>query len=102
MWRNLLAERFGMAARIEKNEVAGRELVVAKGGPKLQASRPADAEQPEKPIIDNGRLKGPGLAVSYRFSGGVQTAKVMANAQRSVTSVSSIKQRLGELVRLLA
>jgi uncharacterized protein (TIGR03435 family) len=38
MMRNLLVERFKITARIEKKEIAGYQLVVGKGGPKLAAS----------------------------------------------------------------
>jgi uncharacterized protein (TIGR03435 family) len=41
MMRNLLIERFQLAAHFEKKEVAGYQLGVAKGGPKL-ASSPGD------------------------------------------------------------
>jgi hypothetical protein len=42
--RNLLIERFKLAVHSEKKEVAGYQLVVAKGGPKLVAS-PGDPNQ---------------------------------------------------------
>jgi uncharacterized protein (TIGR03435 family) len=38
MMRNLLMERFQLVAHFEKREVAGYQMVVAKGGPKLAAS----------------------------------------------------------------
>lgn len=38
MWQNLLAERFKLAVHREKKEVPVYELVVAKGGPKMQES----------------------------------------------------------------
>lgn len=38
MMRNLLVERFQLAAHFEKREVAGYQMVVAKGGPKLAVS----------------------------------------------------------------
>jgi len=48
MMRNLLIERFQLAAHFEKKEVAGYQLVVAKGGPKLAAS-PGDPNQNDDP-----------------------------------------------------
>jgi uncharacterized protein (TIGR03435 family) len=81
MWRKLLSERFGMAARIEKREFDGQELVVSRQGPKLQESKLTEDEILAKPVIENGSLEGPGIAASYRNVNGVQTAKVMANAQ---------------------
>lgn len=50
MMRNLLIERFQLAAHFEKREVAGYQMVVAKGGPKLAVS-PGDPtlnDDPEK------------------------------------------------------
>ncbi len=43
MLRNLLAERFKLAAHREKKEMAVYELVVAKSGPKFRESAPKDA-----------------------------------------------------------
>lgn len=48
MMRNLLIERFKLAAHFEKKEVAGYQLVIAKGGPKLAAS-PGDPNQNDDP-----------------------------------------------------
>jgi uncharacterized protein (TIGR03435 family) len=51
MMRNLLMERFKLAAHFEKKESAGYRLVVAKGGPKLVASagEVKQDDDPEKP-----------------------------------------------------
>jgi uncharacterized protein (TIGR03435 family) len=51
MMRNLLIERFQLAAHFEKKEVAGYQLVVSKGGPKLAASSgdPSQNDDPAKP-----------------------------------------------------
>lgn len=51
MMRNLLIERFKLAAHFEKKEVAGYRLVVAKSGSKLAASpgAPKRDDDPEKP-----------------------------------------------------
>ncbi len=48
MMRSLLIERFQLAAHFEKKEVAGYQLVVSKGGPKLAAS-PGDPSQNDDP-----------------------------------------------------
>jgi uncharacterized protein (TIGR03435 family) len=48
MMRNLLIERFKLAAHFEKKELGGYELVVAKGGPKFALS-PGDPNQNEDP-----------------------------------------------------
>jgi uncharacterized protein (TIGR03435 family) len=48
MMRNLLIERFQLAAHFEKKEVAAYQLVVSKGGPKLAAS-PGDPNQNDDP-----------------------------------------------------
>jgi uncharacterized protein (TIGR03435 family) len=52
MMRNLLIERFKLAAHFEKNEVAGYQLVVAKGGPKL-------AQSPGEPNQNDDTAKAP-------------------------------------------
>lgn len=59
MLQTLLADRFKFAAHWESKEVQASDLVVARGGPKLQ--RPAEkAEGPEVNITLNGRpLTGP-------------------------------------------
>jgi uncharacterized protein (TIGR03435 family) len=51
MMRNLLIERFRLAAHFEKRDVAGYQLVVAKGGAKLIASagEPDTNDDPAKP-----------------------------------------------------
>jgi uncharacterized protein (TIGR03435 family) len=50
MMRNLLMERFLLAAHFEKREVAGYQMVVVKGGPKLAASQgdPTLNDDPDK------------------------------------------------------
>jgi uncharacterized protein (TIGR03435 family) len=52
MMRNLLVERFKLAAHLAKQEVAGYQLVVAKGGSKLTASagHPKQDDEPAKPF----------------------------------------------------
>ena len=63
MWRNLLAERFGVTLHHESKEFQVEELVVAKGGSKLKAT----AEDltaplpPGPPKLVNGELSGPGM-----------------------------------------
>jgi len=53
MLQNLLAERFGVVVHWVEKEVPGYDLVVAKGGPKLQEAekRPADAPQGDTPPL---------------------------------------------------
>jgi uncharacterized protein (TIGR03435 family) len=56
MMRNLLIERFKLAAHFEKKELAGYQLVVAKGGPKLAAS-PGDPSQNDDPAKPTAPFK---------------------------------------------
>jgi len=49
MLQNLLTERFQMKIRRESKEVAGYELVVAKGGVRLKESAPLKEGEPEVP-----------------------------------------------------
>jgi uncharacterized protein (TIGR03435 family) len=98
MWRNLLSQRFGMVARVEKKEFDGQELIVAKGGPKFQESKLVDTEQPQRPIFENGRLKSPGIAGVSQNVRGVQTNKVMANAQPMSAVLNMLISELNEPV----
>jgi uncharacterized protein (TIGR03435 family) len=52
MLKNLLKERFKLAAHFEKKEVPGYELVVAKGGVKMKEA------QPPKDHPDDGKAPG--------------------------------------------
>jgi uncharacterized protein (TIGR03435 family) len=47
MWQNLLAERFKLTVHREKKEIPGYELVVAKGGLKIQESAPVPPQTDE-------------------------------------------------------
>lgn len=47
MLRNLLMERFKLAVHFEKKDVAGYQLIVAKGGPKLADSSGDPAKDPD-------------------------------------------------------
>jgi len=63
MWRNLLAERFGVTLHHESKEFDVEELVVAKGGSKLKetAEDPNAPWPPGPPKEVNGELIGPGM-----------------------------------------
>jgi uncharacterized protein (TIGR03435 family) len=56
MLRNLLIERFKLAAHFEKKDVAGYQLVVAKGGSKL-AESPGDPNQNDDPAKPTAPFK---------------------------------------------
>ena len=98
MWRNLLADRFGMVARVEKKEFDGQELILAKGGPKFQESKLSDAVQPQTPVFENGRLKSPGIAAMSQNVRGFQANKVMANAQPMSAIANLLISELNEPV----
>jgi uncharacterized protein (TIGR03435 family) len=51
MLQNLLRERLGLAYHYEKQRVDGYALSIAKGGPKLQSSAVAEAEQTHSPNL---------------------------------------------------
>jgi uncharacterized protein (TIGR03435 family) len=63
MWRNLLAERFGVTLHHESKEFQVEELVVAKGGSKLKETvEDLNAPWPPGPPKEvNGELIGPGM-----------------------------------------
>ncbi len=56
MLRNLLIERFQIAAHFEKKQITGYQLVVAKGGAKLDQS-PGPPKQDEDPRKEAPRIK---------------------------------------------
>jgi uncharacterized protein (TIGR03435 family) len=82
MWRNLLAERFGVVLHHESREFQVEELVVAKGGPKLKDTVEdlAAPPQPGPPKMKNGDLLSPGF-VSMIFPGPPPKAHSVARAQ---------------------
>ena len=49
MWQNLLAERFKLVTHREQRDVQRYELVIAKGGPKMQVAAEEPAPNPDKP-----------------------------------------------------
>jgi uncharacterized protein (TIGR03435 family) len=66
MWRNLLAERFGVVLHHESREFQVEELVIDKGGSKLKETSwdPASPLPPGPPRQDkDGGLASPGQAV---------------------------------------
>ena len=101
---NLLTERFHMAVHHEMREFEGYELVIAKNGPKLKKSSPADStladEHPGPAAIkDLGdgslRLDSPGMVIQPIFMARVQSFHLMVRAQ-TLTDVAGF---LGPFMR---
>jgi uncharacterized protein (TIGR03435 family) len=82
MWRNLLAERFGLVLHRESKEFQVQELVVARGGSKLKdtAEDLSLPLPPGPPKLQNGDLLSPGY-VSMIFPGPIPRAHTIARAQ---------------------
>jgi len=83
MWRNLLAERFGVALHHESKELQVEELVVAKGGSRLKASDQDPVAPPPEgpPKLNNGELAGPGLVTTIFPDPNGPRARTVAKAQ---------------------
>lgn len=60
MLRNLLAERFKLAAHFEKKEMPVYQLTVAQGGPRIKESAPVDPSAPRAPYAAGSQLKKDG------------------------------------------
>jgi uncharacterized protein (TIGR03435 family) len=82
MWRNLLAERFGVVVRRETRDTAVEELNVAKGGPHLKETvQDPDSALPDgPPQVKDGMLVSPG-AVLMITPGPPEKVHMMARAQ---------------------
>lgn len=87
MWRNLLVERFGLAAHHESKEFPVSELVIAKSGSKLKETAlketswdPAEPLPPGPPKIKDGGLLSPGNVVTI-FPGPSPHAHMTGMAQ---------------------
>jgi uncharacterized protein (TIGR03435 family) len=105
---NLLTVRFHMAVHHETREFEGYELVIAKNGPKLKKSSPADSTLADEhpgpaaipPVIKdlgdgNLRLDGPGMVMRPIFGARVQSFHLMARAQ----TLTDVARFLGPFMR---
>lgn len=82
MWRQLLAERFGVVLHHESKEFQVEELVVAKDGHKLKDTTVEDPNADGPPKMDkNGVLTGPGFVTMIRMGSGGPSAHTVAKAQ---------------------
>jgi uncharacterized protein (TIGR03435 family) len=101
MWRDLLAERFGIVLHHEPKEFRVEELVVAPGGAKLKES----AENPDATIRDgpprtrNGELLDPGMVATIFPSGnGAAKVRTVAKAQPISQLTNMLGNQLGRPV----
>lgn len=105
MLQNLLAERFQLTQHREVRPLQGFELVVARSGPKLKPSSPADPGR--VPAPDAGvppksdargfpRLDGPGLAMMEGVRGKAVISYLAARAQ----PISALAEFLSKEFRL--
>jgi uncharacterized protein (TIGR03435 family) len=83
MWKNLLAERFGLMLHHESKEFQVEELVAAKAGHKLKESDddPAFALTGEPPKLKDGALLTPGLVSRIMPGANGLNVQTVARAQ---------------------
>jgi uncharacterized protein (TIGR03435 family) len=107
MLKNLLIDRFGLSYHMEKRELDGYRMTIAKGGPKLKPAAPADGPQwirpygMRQPSDDEGfPTLQPGYpSITYLSQGGV-----VRLAGRMVTTedlLQTLRIQLGGPSRLL-
>jgi uncharacterized protein (TIGR03435 family) len=95
MWRNLLAERFGMLLHHESKEFQVDEVVVSKGGPKFKETS-LDPNAPR--AVETGKLDGNG-APEINGPGLIKT--IQAGANGPVGHVVARAQVLSPLLTIL-
>lgn len=85
MLQNLLEERFKLATHIEKKEVSGYDLFIAKGGPKFAEAVEQPPSDPDKPTFDkDGFLERPTAAPVGRLEVGTKgTVRVRGVSETS-------------------
>lgn len=100
MWRNLLAERFGLTVRHEPREFQVQELVIAKGGPKLKETAwdLAAPPPPGPPKIEKGELLSPGNVMTIFPDPAGSRAHTVAKAQPISKLTETLSNALGHPV----
>jgi uncharacterized protein (TIGR03435 family) len=98
MWRNLLVERFGMVAKVEKREFDGYELVRGGESAKLQETTLPPEEQAVVGRLENGEFKGAGIVNYTRFANGVTTSQLVAKARTMADLAGFLAGELGMAV----
>ena len=100
MWQRLLSDRFGLVLHHSSKEFQVEELIVAKGGSRLQES----SDDPNAPPADgpptmtaNGNLAAPGL-VSMFSRGPSAKARTIARAQPIAKLTELLTNQLGHPV----
>ena len=92
MQQNLLKERFKLAAHFEKKELPGYELVVAKGGLKMQHAEPPkiNSEAPPRPgpVISSSNLTKDGFPIIPRGARGM----IMMNGKASWGAEATLEE----------
>jgi uncharacterized protein (TIGR03435 family) len=93
MLQNLLAERFGMKFHMEKRELPGYELVIAKGGVKMKESAPA-TDAPADP--------GPGGRVATRMDPDGKIELAPGRKGRLMMGLGGGRQRISARLQTLS
>jgi len=95
MWQNLLAERFGVRLHHDPKEFQVEELVVAKGGHKLQDTTvdPAEELDPGPPKFKDGVLNGPGYVTTIMANGQAHSVAKAQPLSRLTAALGNVLHR---------
>ncbi len=90
MLRNFLVDRFHLRAHLETRNFDAFALIVAKGGPKLGSTPPANAPPDDRfPALKPGR---PGMAALNSLAGSYEVTGIRAQGQ-SITAFAGLLRR---------
>jgi uncharacterized protein (TIGR03435 family) len=95
MLQAMLADRFKLVVHREMKEMSVYELVVAKGGPKFQETKP-DEPRPAGPTLPGGGTMGQGADGAthmYNFSMGLLAALLTDKSDRTVLDKTGLTGR---------
>ncbi len=96
----LLEDRFGLKYHHETRELQVYTLVVAKGGPKLKESAPAESggEQPPPPPPPPGGIGGPGGGGARSSPGGPRTMMRMSTQGMTLDARGAMMASLSQII----
>jgi len=96
----LLEDRFGLKYHHETRDLQVYTLVVAKGGPKLKESAPAESggEQPPPPPPPPGGIGGPGGGAARGSPGGARTMMRMSTQGMTLDARGASMASLSQII----
>jgi len=101
MMRNLLVERFKVAAHRELRVMPVYELTATKDGPKFNPAKPAEPNNDELPDVESVEMPKRASDGSWIFPPGIEFAAVMA-AGMGHARIQLIGKPMSELTRILS